>query len=196
MLYLLRHGETEWNRVGRRQGRGDSPLTELGMRQAQACGLALRGDIADSADVILYTSPLGRARTTAEIVRSWLQLPPEHVVIEDSLAELDHGEWQGMTNAEIDCRYPGVREERDRDEWNRAIPGGESYAMLERRVLPWITRRLAETTTAIVVAHDMVSRVLRGIYLGLEPARTLVLVHPHTRIYRFSNGAISALEAK
>src|SRR6266481_4177065 len=178
----------------RRQGRGDSPLTALGVTQAGACGAMLREEISDLSAVALYTSPLGRARTTAEIVRARLDLAPERVIVEECLAEHDYGEWQGLTNEQVDALYPGLRAERERDKWNYVVPGGESYAMLEQRLLPWTALR-SDASTAIAVVHDMVSRVLRGVYLALDPARTLALDHPHSRIYKLSSGRISALDA-
>jgi 2,3-bisphosphoglycerate-dependent phosphoglycerate mutase len=195
MLYLLRHGETEWNRLRRRQGRGDSPLTLLGRRQAEACGFTLRKEITDRSGVVMHTSPLGRARTTAEIVRGCLGLPMERLSVEDCLVEHDYGEWQGMTSEEIDRRYPGARAERERNKWSYRVPGGESYAMLEQRLLAWTKSRGSEDAITIAVVHDMVSRVIRGIYLGLEPARTLALDHPHARIYCLSRRGVSAVDA-
>jgi broad specificity phosphatase PhoE len=194
VLYLLRHGETEWSRERRKQGRGDSPLTELGVRQARACGLALRSEIADRSEVIIHVSPLGRARATAEIVRICLDLSADRVVVEDWLAEHDYGAWQGLIDAEIDQRYPGARAARAFDKWNYVIPGGESYAILKLRLETRLAR-LQKAETAIVIAHDMVSRVLRGIHLGLAHGRLLALTHPHTRIYRLTDGAVSELEA-
>jgi broad specificity phosphatase PhoE len=67
--YLLRHGETEWNRVSRKQGRGDSPLTSLGVRQVEAYARLLAQETSGCARVQLVTSPLGRARASAEIIR-------------------------------------------------------------------------------------------------------------------------------
>jgi broad specificity phosphatase PhoE len=194
MLYLLRHGETEWSRERRKQGRGDSALTELGVRQARACGLALQSEIADRPDVTIHVSPLGRARASAEIVRGCMDLATDRVVAEEWLAELDYGVWQGLVDAEIDQRYPGARAARARDKWSYVIPGGESYAMLRLRLEARFAT-LMQNGTAIVIAHDMVSRVLRGIHLGLEHGRLLELTHPHTCIYRLSDGEVSELEA-
>ena len=67
VIYLVRHGETTWNRVGRQQGHNDSPLTELGIEQARAAGRMLQRAIPDIHNVCIETSPLGRARQTALI---------------------------------------------------------------------------------------------------------------------------------
>lgn len=193
MLYLLRHGETEWNRSGRRQGRSDSALTARGREQARACGETLARKIADFSKVEIHTSPLGRARTTAEIVRARVGIPGERVTVVDDFAEQDVGCWQGFTNAQIDRRFPGARTRRERDKWNYVIPGGESYAMVWERLLPRIVA-YREPAVVIVVAHEVVSRVVRGIYLGLGPAQTLTLSHPHTRIYMLANGRVSSVD--
>ncbi|MFL6655280.1 MAG: histidine phosphatase family protein [Sulfurifustis sp.] len=194
MLYLLRHGETEWNRVGRRQGRGDSPLTALGRRQAAACGEVLKREITDISQALMLTSPLGRARATAEIVRVVLGLSEERVRVLDCLAEQDMGEWQGLSNRGVDERFPGARARRDKDKWNYVIPGGESAAMVHQRLLPWL-RSCREDRTTVVVAHEVVSRMIRGIYLALDPAETLKLDHSHGRIYRLSQGEVTTIDA-
>ena len=81
MIYLVRHGETTWNRVGRRQGHNDSPLTELGIEQARAAGRVLQRAIADIHNVCIETSPLGRARQTALIVGEILGLDPNAILV-------------------------------------------------------------------------------------------------------------------
>jgi len=86
--------------MGRRQGQLDSPLTENGRRHAETVADLCKALDADS----VFSSPLGRARATADVVGSRLALP---VVIISDLAEIDHGTFAGLTNDEIEARHPG-----------------------------------------------------------------------------------------
>ena len=98
-ILLVRHGESEWNALGRWQGQADSPLSDLGRQQAKAASRAL-----GSVDAVAC-SDLQRARVTAEILASELGVGP--VIVDPDLRERDAGEWSGLTRAEIHERYPG-----------------------------------------------------------------------------------------
>ena len=93
-IYVVRHGQTAWNIAGRRQGRSDSPLTELGIAQAIAVGRALRRELDGANGVALACSPLGRARVTARIVCRELGLHESAIAIDPLLAEYDQGAWR------------------------------------------------------------------------------------------------------
>ena len=98
-VLLLRHGQSEWNAVGRWQGHADPPLTALGRAQALAASRSLGTlDAALASDLI-------RARETAEVVTGQLGVGP--VLIDERLRERDAGEWTGLTRAQIDEQYPG-----------------------------------------------------------------------------------------
>lgn len=102
-MLLVRHGQSEWNAVRRWQGLADSPLTDLGRRQAAAVGEVLaRSDRPIGA---VWSSPLRRAAETGEIIAGRLGLGT--VTLDDRLREADAGEWQGLTPAEIERAYPG-----------------------------------------------------------------------------------------
>ncbi len=145
---LLRHGETALSAERRFAGRGDIPLTKAGLAQADAAAarLAARGGI----DVIV-TSPLQRARQTAEAVAKATGAPLQ---VEDDLAETDFGKWEGMTFAEASARWPN-----ELSAWlgsaDVAPPGGESFAAVARRVLAALDRLLAahEFRTLLLVSH-------------------------------------------
>ena len=107
MIYLVRHGQTEFNREGRYQGRVDSPLTELGLAQARAAGARLAALAAEEGgNWIIETSPLGRARRTAEIIAQSMGLPA--LTVDPRLIEVSYGEIEGLTAAEIEARWPKV----------------------------------------------------------------------------------------
>ena len=145
---LLRHGETPLSTERRFAGRGDIPVTEEGLRQAAAAGdrLAARGGI----DLIV-SSPLLRARQTAETVARATGAP---VQADDGLAELDFGEWEGLTMAEASRRWPD-----EVTAWlgnvDAAPPGGESFAAAITRVGAALDRLLAAypLRTLLLVSH-------------------------------------------
>lgn len=109
-LVLVRHGETEWNRIGRVQGRTDIPLNDTGRAQAQAAGRRLRAERIDA----VVASPLARAADTAWIIAAELGLSDVELV--DELVERDYGGAEGMTGAQIDAEFGGhllARESRE-----------------------------------------------------------------------------------
>jgi probable phosphoglycerate mutase len=143
-LYLLRHGETEWNREGRMQGRRDSPLTALGQVQAARQGAALRrAGVAAPA----FVSPRGRARRSAALAGLDARVDPD-------LAEIGMGSWEGT----VPPRAPGVL-------WKLDAPGGERQGELVER----LERVLARPGPAILITHGVVAIGLRALAAGLGP---------------------------
>ncbi|HEV8678902.1 MAG TPA: histidine phosphatase family protein [Stellaceae bacterium] len=185
-IFLVRHGETEWNRARRYQGWGDSPLTERGVAQAEAIGRRLAA-IPEAADAEIVASPIGRARRTAEIIAGRLgrTLP---LRLDARLREISLGSWDGLTRTDIMSRI-GVRFEEF--EWYFRTPDGESYEVFAGRIAGW----LAETGDGplIAVCHGVVTRVLRGLYADLPRAEALRLAVPQDRIFRLSDGTIEEI---
>jgi probable phosphoglycerate mutase len=145
---LLRHGQTEMSVERRFAGRGDIPLTEIGIQQAAAAAarLAARGGI----DLIVC-SPLARARRTAQAVAD---ATGAALSVDDDFAETDFGDWEGMTFAEVMARWPD-----EMATWmasaDAAPPGGESLADAARRTSSALDRLLAEHAgkTVVVASH-------------------------------------------
>ena len=191
-IYVVRHGETEWNAEGRRQGRSDSPLTLRGRAQAVAVARTLRPLLDGVERVTVECSPLGRTSVTARILCRELHLPEHALVRAPLLAELDHGAWEGLTGDEIEARFPGMREARARAKWSFALPGGESYADGFERARRWLAAR-KPGETIVAVTHEMLSRALRGAYASWAPERILELAHPHDRVFRLRGGACEEL---
>lgn len=189
-ILLLRHGETAWNLERRYQGRFDSPLTKRGATQARAIGRLLAGLPAAVAAPIV-ASPQGRARRTAEIIREELGSAGA-VRVDERLRELTLGSWDGLTYGEIAKRSPAIFDGDGRYDWYFHSPDGESYEAFAARVSEWLAEQ-SDAAPIIVVAHGLVSRVLRGLYAGLLRAVALTLPVPQDRIYRLSNGAIEQL---
>jgi probable phosphoglycerate mutase len=189
VIYLIRHGETEWNRQRRHQGHANSPLTPKGVTQAHALGRLLHSLIGQSPDVDVVSSPLGRALHTAAVICQELALPQDSIKATQLLIEHDMGKWQALTPADIDRLYPGERKARDADKWNYRIPGGESYALLYQRSRRWLDT-LSVDRTIVAVTHEMISRTIRAAYAGLSPQATLSMSHSQDCIYLLTDGRI------
>ncbi|HEY0777816.1 MAG TPA: histidine phosphatase family protein [Gemmatirosa sp.] len=157
---LVRHGETEWNARGVYQGSRDVALSAHG--RAQAAALALR--LAPVAFDAVYTSPLARARETAEVVLAGrgpggLALVAHPV---PAFGEFGYGAWEGVAPDERRARWPDLDARWSDDPWTVTPPGGESLAALAARVLPAWNRLLGEHAggTIAVFAHGHVNRVI------------------------------------
>jgi broad specificity phosphatase PhoE len=165
-LYLVRHGETDWNVEGRLQGGRDIPLNDLGRLQAKEAAGRLR-DLARTHDNLDYVcSPMNRARETMEIFRNGLGLPPQIYRVEETLREITFGEWEGMTWREVRKTAPERAACSERDKWNYVPPGGESYAMLGERIRPWLSTITQPTLT---VSHGGVARAILALAGAATP---------------------------
>jgi broad specificity phosphatase PhoE len=165
LLYYIRHGETDWNIVGRLQGQSEIPINQKGRGQARHCGETLRQLLARDAIVPaqldFVASPLGRTRETMQIVRSAMQLDALGYRVDARLTEISFGDWEGFTTDELRALWPEAVEARERDKWSYTPPGAESYATMSLRVHAWY-RELTRDT--VVVAHG---GVLRGLLVQL-----------------------------
>lgn len=193
-IYLVRHGETMWNREGRMQGHLDSPLTRAGVAQAQRVGRTLGAHLADGTDHRMVVSPLGRCRQTAALICEEAGLDYAACEFHDDLMEICWGKWDGHTFAEIDAGYPGELDRRRAARWDYVPPDGESYGMLAARVARWL-RALPDEGARIVVAHGGVGRVLRGVYAGMQPQDMMDLEQPQDAFYLLEGGEIAKIDA-
>lgn len=183
LVYLARHSRTEWNDEGRRQGQLDSPLTPEGVAHAEALARTAAGRGIDA----IFSSPLGRALTTAETVSAACGIP---VVVLDELAEVHHGDLAGRTDAETERTHPGLLAERARDLYTWRFPAGESYADAHVRARRALERVASTAATApLIVAHEMIGRMLRAELLHLEPADALRLRHAHDQLLELDPAA-------
>ncbi|MGC1430418.1 MAG: histidine phosphatase family protein [Albidovulum sp.] len=186
-LFILRHGQTEWNAEGRMQGALDSPLTARGREQAarQAEILAAAGVGAQSYE--FWVSPQGRARQTADIALAPFEAG---LVIDSRLQEISLGPYDGLTHAEIETRHPGAFAQSDPFLWYDTAPGGEGFAAFDARlrgVLADLSR------PAVIVTHGMVSRFLRGAVLGLGLGEISALTGGQGVVYHLKNGVQTRL---
>lgn len=166
-ILLCRHGETPWNAQGRYQGQMDIPLSDVGEGQARALGERLK----DVAITKAVASPLSRAKRTAELaLGERAGLLSQH----RGLAEIAHGDWEGLLASEIRAKDPErLAQWRDAPHLVQ-MPGGESMEqVLERSWTAFteVTAGLGKEDTLLVVAHDAVNRALLCQVLGLTMAR-------------------------
>jgi broad specificity phosphatase PhoE len=191
-LYYIRHGETEWNALGKLQGTQDVPINARGRAQAVQAGGILSGllsrDGRDELSIPFVASPLGRARKTMELVRETLQLPPKAYAIDERLREIGYGEWEGSTLAEAEVRDPKLFGRRLADKWTVAAPGGESYAQVQARVSAWYCELSTDT---VAVAHGGTARALM-VALGFEtPQSAADLFIEQGTVYVFADGGLT-----
>ena len=167
-LFFVRHGETDWNAIGRLQGRQDVPLNATGRFQALRAGRTLKKLLASAGqslgDLSFQCSPLGRTRETLEIARRELGLPDAGGEFDDRLVEFTFGRWEGLTWPEVCARDPELARARESDKWNFTPPGGESYAQLKLRLAPWLAE---QERPCVVVSHGGVARALMAMIGGL-----------------------------
>jgi broad specificity phosphatase PhoE len=163
---LVRHGETEWARLGRHTGRTDIPLTDDGRAQADLVGRRLDG----REFALVLTSPLGRAADTCRL--AGLAGVAE---LDDDLLEWDYGEYEGRRTVDIRVDRPGWTL------WDDGVPGGETATQVAARVDRVIERAVAAGGDVALFAHGHVLRVLGARWLGLDPtAGRLFALSPAT----------------
>ncbi|MBA8834047.1 MULTISPECIES: histidine phosphatase family protein [Rhizobium] len=190
MIYLLRHGETIWNTLGRFQGQKDSPLTARGIEQAEQMAKLLKKEIAGSERSFqLHVSPLGRTQETAARIERVLPLATRP---ESRLMEVTVGSWDGMTKFEIDNEFPGMLDGSDAFDWYFRSPDGESFDAACARAKNWIAD-IHEPTIAI--SHGLFGRLVRGVYAGLSKLEMLELPVPQDGFYHLSDGEFSLVSA-
>lgn len=164
VIAIVRHGETDWNRARRIQGRTEVPLNAIGRLQAAATGrLLASAELRErwGAWTGLRSSPLGRAIETARIIGPQLGMADEPH-IDDRLWERDFGPAEGLPVEEVHARWPGL-----------SIPGSESLEALARRTADAFDRLLAEAPGSIVVAHGAMIRAGLSHLTGTEIPRVL-----------------------
>lgn len=190
-IFLVRHGETEWNRIGRYQGWLDSPLTPRGIAQAEAIGRRL-ATLPEAASATIVASPLDRAQHTAAIIARCL-FRSEPPCLDARLREATLGAWDGLDRREARARVRQLFAGAGRHEWYFYGPDGESYEAFAGRVAAWLGEQ--DDVPVIAVCHGVVSRVLRGLYAGLPRATALALAVPQDRIYRLAAGRVEEIAA-
>ncbi len=154
MVWVARHGQTEWSAAGRHTSRTDVPLTAVGEQEAIALGTVLQQEHFD----LVESSPRQRAVRTAELAGF-------EPTIDNDLVEWDYGELEGLTTDQIKAKYPGW------SIWHGPWPGGETDEQVAARADRVVHRALAlpSGAKALLFAHGHLLRVLAARWLGQSP---------------------------
>lgn len=179
-LLLIRHGETTWNQERRYQGQQDSPLSELGLEQAEKTAAYLRQPSIDA----IYTSDLLRAKVTAEVIGRPHGLSP---IEDERLREISFGVWEGLTRAEVQAKYPQIFADRFRDTQNVRVPGGELPGEVVDRLMDFVSDLVSKHGNHRVacISHGGSLRLLLAALLGLPLEKSYC--------FNMSNAGISHL---
>ena len=182
-VYFVRHGETEWNRLGLIQGWTDIPLNETGHEQARSVAKAFAAHPEITNNCRFAVSPLGRTRQTMAHIADALALPENHAAISPNIKELGFGVWEGKPFWELKASpiYPADPETR----YSWRPQGGESYQDGQVRLVDWLE---ALTEPTVIVAHGAIGRCIIG-HLTKMTVRDLVGVRMHQgKFCRISGG--------
>ncbi len=162
-IYIVRHGETEWNLRGKTQGIKDSKLTQLGRQQ----GGLLASRLLDENIGVIYSSMLKRASSTAKIINKKLKLPLYYNV---NLNEINFGLWEGLTNNQIIKKYP-----KEFQLWREApqkvrIPNGEELSTAQKRIVAFVDLLIEDCNInrILLVSHSSIIKLLLLNILGMN----------------------------
>ncbi|NLJ40587.1 MAG: histidine phosphatase family protein [Clostridiales bacterium] len=182
-LYLIRHGETEWNSLGKTQGQKDISLNNSGVWQAERLGKRLKEQKAIDK---IYCSDLSRAKETAEIIGRDLKLDP---IPHETLREVSFGKWEGLSIKEIEILFPGELW-KWRHELSFAPEGGESLLSAQERIgffIKDMKRKFSDKDVKIlIVSHALTTKILALSLMGIG----LNLITQ----FKISQGSLSLVE--
>lgn len=180
-LYLVRHGQTDWNVQKRAQGHTDRPLDSVGLQQAKMVGKAFL----DHPVSRILTSDLLRAKQTAEEVARRVKLPVE---VTPNLRERGFGEWEGQNFAEIAIRFGFEADFRGVTRNEVTPPGGESFVEVWQRLESVVEDVRNRNEDTAIIAHGGTCSLLMAMFLRGD-------VHL-SNAFRFSNASINELEPR
>lgn len=193
MIYLVRHGQTEFNLVKRAQGSLDSELTDLGVEQAGRVGLLLK-QLTHGADPLrLIASPQGRAHRTARIIREVMEYR-HPIQLDERLREVAMGQWDGKTYAEIEAGWPGVSAKDGH--WFFDSPDGERLDDMQGRLSDWLEEARAAPGVTIAVSHGVAGRILRGLVANLPCNEALTLPVPQDAVFRLVGDQVERIDCE
>ncbi|WP_428240045.1 histidine phosphatase family protein [Gynuella sp.] len=179
-VYLIRHGETEWNREGRIQGRSESTLSDQGIIQTQQAAGQLKHIPFDH----IYCSTSLRTRQTLDILQPHLS-PNASIHFEDALREIHLGCWEGRLHAEVQATEPDSYHNYTNRPELFSIVDGESYTALQQRAWNWFKTTLHRQSfsNALIVSHGVWIRTLLAKAINLP-------IHELHQIPRLQNCTI------
>jgi len=168
---LIRHGQTNWNIEGRYQGQSDAPLNETGRAQARDLGEKIQNNSFSA----IYSSDLSRARETAEIIASFVNLP---VSLDARLREINQGEWEGKHVSVIKTRYAHLWKLRTTDPAGVRCPGGETINEVTQRMSSTLNELtlIYPESSVLIVSHglSLATMICRSQGLPVERAYEMI----------------------
>ena len=194
MIYLLRHGQTEFNTERRIQGRCDSPLTELGKAQARAMGETLRPLLDSAARFELVSSPQPRALSSAELVAEAAGFDGR-IITDERLQEIGCGSWEKHRFAMLAQRDPLIGDAPNfLSAWAQYCRDGEGLEAASDRLASFL--RWAEGRSLVVVSHGCAGSILRALYVGAD-REAMLQSHsaPQDRFHRLHEGTVEEIAA-
>jgi broad specificity phosphatase PhoE len=192
LVYVIRHGQTDWNAERRLQGQKDIPLNDFGRSQATGNGRLLSGILGTTANDFDYvSSPLGRTRETMELLRTAMGLDPLAYRTDDRLVEVSFGDWEGSTLPELKKTSPERIRARKAAKWDFIPPGdhAESYEILSWRIGAWLSSVDRQT---VCVCHGGVIRSIFRLIGGMSKEEASATAIPQDRILKIDTVQKSA----
>lgn len=193
IIFLIRHGQTQWNLQKRMQGSGDSPLTEKGIEQASAIGKFLSKLNISLKDFEFLVSPLNRAQQTAKIICQNLEMDYHLIKTENNLREKSFGLWEGKIEEEIIKNYSNEYRQIIEGSLELAPPQGESEKLLFKRVKKFLNQ-MNQDKNYILITHYYFSRLFQLAYLKKNLSSINSFTHLQNYIYRLENNQINQIK--
>jgi len=182
LFYLIRHGTTQWNIKEVFRGQKDIELNEDGLKEAEATGLCLK----NTPIQVIFSSPLKRAKKTADIIASYCKVPVE---ILDDITDINFGKWQGMSHEDVKNCFPELYKKWKQSPHTVTFPEGEGLQRVKDRAAHAIERIIASKKlhTFAIVSHRVVCKVLTCYFLGLDLSRFWYIRHDTCAISVFQS---------
>ena len=160
-IYVVRHGETTWNKEEVFRGRKDIPLNDTGLWQAERTGAFF----ADKGISAIWSSPLARARQTASKISEASRVP---VKVDDAFIDMEFGPWEGLSLAAVQRRFP-----QQLDTWRKyphrfRIQGAETLAQVRKRARKGLQEAMADGPVVVIVTHRVICKLLALHFLGVS----------------------------
>ncbi|MCR9978956.1 phosphoglycerate mutase family protein [Vibrio parahaemolyticus] len=185
-IFVLRHGETEFNADKKLQGHCNSSLTSKGSDQARRVGTTLKQYV-ENRPFRVYSSTLGRALQTSQIVCEELNYSYKNLNKEPRLKEFSLGEWEQRTIPSLEQEIPNLLAQND---WYLQAPNCETYESVRERLSSWLSD-VAHDEDIVVVSHGLTGIVLRGLLLGMDYTQVWQQDLPQDAFFIIEDGRIT-----
>ncbi len=161
-IYLVRHGQTDYNKNGKFQGTTDVDLNALGLKQAGQIGMRLQAKRID----IIYASPLKRVAQTASVISKYTN---SNIITREELREINMGEWEFLNVEQVRAKHAGYYEEWSKHTADLPYPGGECGADVEKRAMRVVEEIINQGyEESVIVTSGGTIRVLLSSFMGLK----------------------------